>query len=165
MPKINRALTWIRKALDVTQKTAAPTGFDDDVRTILDAFGWERLNETIGQRVQSAPNANFVIGSTVPDDVLRLVLEASVEHNDPVAAHTLWLEHRHLASGRNISIQQPVLTPGGAVDIVAGLMRSVVMRPGDTLTGRSAPATGAGNNLIINQEFVELPIGEYVRSI
>ena len=76
--KIKRAFTWLRKALVITEKTTAPGALRDDIQIALDVFGWERYDETTNRNTVSGANVNSVSSPAVPQDVLRLIIEASV---------------------------------------------------------------------------------------
>ncbi len=164
MPKINRALTWIRKALDVTQKTSAPTAFLDDIRTVVDALGWERLNETVTSR-NTGTATNVIDSGIVPEGVLRLVLSASVELNDTVQAFTVWVEHSDGTTAGSPAVMRPIQIPISAISIHAGIERIIVMREGDTMRARCSPNVGPGLEIRIVLRFVDLPIGEYVGNL
>ncbi len=160
--EVNRALLWIRKALQVTEKTTMPESIEDELRGVVDAFGWERLDQTTTRRT-IAVNASTVTSPAVPADVLRLITEASVQTNDTVQAFTMWMEHIDLDAGLATGIMRPVAIPISAVTIRVGLHKMVVLRPGDQLSGRSSPAVGVALDLRLTERFVDLPIGEYVR--
>ncbi len=166
MPKINRPLAWIRKALEVTEKTDAPRGFDANIRTILDAFGWERLNETVTTRSVGV-NVDVIQSPAVPEGVLRLVTSACVETSNTALPFTLWIEHTDGTGAGSIGIMRPIEIPISATVIIkAGVERIHVLRSGDSLRGRSSPASGIGFDLRISLRFVDLPIvGEYVAGL
>ena len=161
---INRALMWLRKTLEITEETEAPQILSETLRPTIDVFGWDRLpGVTVESRLLS--NSNAVQSSTVPADVLRLVLEASVETNDTVQAFTYWVEHIDGDFAITTGLMRPIAIPISAVSIRAGIERIVVLRPGDRIQGRCSPATGVGLNIRINTRWVELPIGEYVGNL
>ncbi len=162
--KIKRAITWIRKSLEITEKTTNPGTVDGNILPTIDTFGWSRLGADVRFEETSATATNRVLGSAVPVDVLRLVLEASVEHGDTLVDHTLWIDHEHGASSNAIAIQSPfeAIASLAGNPVQVGLMRHVVMREGDRLSGRATPVLGVGLTLRIVITFVEIPIGEYV---
>ncbi len=161
MPKINRPLDWIRKVLEVTQKTSAPEAFEDQLRTTLDAFGWDRFNET-QHVVNSSVASSFVVGNPVPADTLRLILEASIETNDPAGGFSLWIVHDDTV-GRGVAVMPPVLTTAIA-SVQAGMPRSLVLKSDDRLRGEMRPAAGVGLTLTLRSRFIDLPIGEYINT-
>lgn len=163
--KIKRAFLWLRKSLVITEKTTAPGALLEDIQSVLDVFGWERLNETTARTDISGANANIVNSPAVPDDVLRLVCEASVETSNALLAFTLWMDHLDGASNVNVGVMRPIDIPISAITIRCALERWLVMKPGDVLSGRSTPASGVGETLALRQRFVDLPIGEYIRAI
>ncbi len=162
--KIRRSITWIRKALQITEKTTNPGTVDGNIVPTIDTFGWEELEDptvlrTIGVAV------NTIASAVVPADVLRVVLGASVQTNDTVQAFTMWIEHVDAETALAVSVMRPADLPISAVTIRVGLPRVVIMRPGDFLRGRSSPATGVGLDLRLTVRSVDLPIGEYIRGL
>ncbi len=154
---------WLRKALQITETTDSPRVLSEILGPFVDVFGWERLNEAVGQVNTSGANVNTVSAPAVPNDVLRLVLEASVETNNTALAFTQWIDHLDFVSNVNVGVMRPVDIPISAIIIRSAMTRQIIMRPGDRLTGRCTPATGVGDTLAIRQRFVDLPIGEYIR--
>lgn len=163
--KIKRAFTWLRKTFVITEKTTAPGALLDDIQIIADVFGWERLNETVSNVATSAVNQSLISGPVVPDDVLRLVIEANVETAEATLPFTMWIDHLDGDSNINVGVMRPIQIPISAISIRCAMTRPVIMSPGDRLAGRSSPATGIGDTLVLRQRFVDLPIGEYIRSL
>ncbi len=160
--KIKRAITWIRKSLEITERTTNPGTVGGEIQPQLDVFGWERIEE-VTTSIASAAAVNSVTLLAVPEGFLRLVLNASVETNDTVQAFTFWMDVLDAGSGGVTGVTRPVAIPISAVAIRSGLERPLIMQPGDTLRARCSPATGVGLLLIARQRFVNLPIGEYIR--
>ncbi len=165
MPKINRALTWIRKALLVTQKTSAPVGFDDHIRPVIDSLGWERvgLSSEIVVRRSSATNNNTVAGAAVPDDVIRVILEAHVETTNNLLAFDVWITHRDAEFALDVAVSRVQALPISGIRIEAAALRApIVLRPGDSLVGRCSPGTGVAAAVRLVERFVDIPTGEYI---
>ncbi len=160
---INRALMWLRKTLEITEETDSPRVLSEILGPTLDVFGWERLNETVSNVATSAVNQSTIAGPVVPADVLRLVLEANVETAESTLAFTMWIDHLDGDSNINVGVMRPIEIPISAISIRCAMTRQVIMSPGDVLSGRSSPATGVGDTLVLRQRFVDLPIGEYIR--
>jgi len=159
--KIRRSITWIRKSLQITEKTTNPGAVEGIIVPSIDTFGWEALEDpTVVRTIGVAVNS--IASAVVPADVLRLVLAASVQTNDTVQAFTMWIEHVDAETNLATSVMRPVDVPISAITIRVGLERLVVMRPGDSLRGRSSPATGVGLDLRLTVRSIDLPIGEYV---
>lgn len=163
--KIKRAFVWLRKALVITEKTTAPGALLNTIQTTLDVFGWERYDETTNRNTVSAANVNTVSSPAVPDDVLRLIIEASVETSNAALAFHMWMDKLDAASNINVGVMRPIAVPISAIVIRNALERPLILRPGDVLAGRCTPATGVGETLAIRQRFIDLPIGEYIRSL
>ncbi len=160
---INRALMWLRKTLEITEETDSPRVLSEILGPAVDVFGWERLAEAIGQVNTSGADVSTVSAPAVPEDVLRLVLEASVETTNAALAFHMWIDHLDDASNIFVGVMRPIAVPISAVIIRNAMTRQIIMKPGDQLTGRCTPATGVGETLAIRQRFVDLPIGEYIR--
>ncbi len=168
---INRGLQWIKKVLEVTEIATVPTQVLPEVRPTIDVFGWDRLSEVVQEQANNTATQT-VQGTVVPEGVVRLVVLASVNHRELLLAttRTLWIEIVHQAQGGlgqvRVGLVRPLLVPGdGDPGIDVPLQRWIVMNPGDRLVGKSAPATGVGIGLNLNQSFVEIPVGEYVPSL
>lgn len=159
---INRGLMWLRKVLEITEETDSPRVLSEELRPIVDVFGWERLNEAATNVATSGVNVNIISSAAVPDDTMRLVLEASVETANVALAFTLWIDHLDAQSNVNVGVMRPIQTAISAITIRAAMTRMIIMRPGDVLAGRSSPATGGVDTLVLRQRFVDLPIGEYI---
>jgi len=160
---INRSLMWLRKVLQITEETDSPRVLSEIAQPIIDVFGWERLAQTTSQVNTSGANVNTVSSPAVPEDVLRLVLEASVETTESTLAFHMWIDHLNSADNVFVGVMRPVAVPISAIIIRNAMTRTIIQRPGDQLTGRCTPATGVGDTLAIRQTFVDLPIGEYIR--
>ena len=163
--KIKRAFIWLRKALVITEKTTAPGALLPDIQLMSDVFGWDRLNETTARATTSGANVNTIASPAVPADVMRFVLEANVETSNPLLAFTMWMDHLSAQENVNVGVMRPIDIPISAITIRCAMTRPLLMRPGDVLQGRCTPATGVGESLVIRQRFVDLPIGEYIRSL
>jgi len=163
---INRAFSWLKKALQITEKTVAPDSLLFDVRPTMDLFGWERFTEIEGNNA-SATNTFQVDGSTVPVGVLRYVLGASVETDAAVVTETIWLELVEETSAL-VGLIQPFLAiprDGAGREVKAALMRPIVMKPGDFLRGKCNPVLAAGEAITIREIFVDIPVGEYIPAV
>ncbi len=160
---INRGLMWLRKSLEITEETESPRVLSEILQPTIDTFGWERLGEAITVRTAAGGNPNSVSSPAVPNDVLRLLLAASVDTSDLAGGFTLWIEVRN-AAGFDLGLTSPVLVPLSTLAIRVPLLRPVVLRPGDVLRGRSSDNIGVGN-LTLTEVFVDIPGrkgGEYV---
>ncbi len=164
---INRPFSWMKKVLEITEETEAPSVLSEQVRPVMDLFGWERLSpqgipDTVTQ--QGAITTDIVVAPAVPAGIMRLVLLASAFHDDPVAG------------GLVLSIQVRT-TPlgGGTVDIAVGpsrlteatpvqlgITQKLLLQPGQSLLCRSLTTPTVGDRLTIRYRFVDLEFGEYL---
>ncbi len=165
---INRAFSWLKKTLQITEKTVAPDSLSPVVTPTMDLFGWERVADVRWDNNTGALAADIVIGALVPDEIVRIMLAASVQSDDALTAMTLWLEQRVASSAAattlDVGVAQPFFVGVGLNEIEVPLMRPLLMAPGDRLIGRSAPAPAAGQILRLRTRFIDLPIGEYLPS-
>ena len=162
MPKINRALTWIRRALDVTQKTSAPTGFEDEIRTSVDALGWERGATVEFVTAASAGVTTVVQLPDVPEGEAHYFLTCHITHDSVEGARQMAIAMRidpdAVASG--VSITSTFLVT--QFHFLA-MQRPILVPPGGRLLGRvDALNIPAGRTFTIAGQFLRLPIGEYV---
>ncbi len=163
---INRAFSWIKKVLEVTEPTTVPERVLAEVRPSLDVFGWERY-EDIETETQTVADATAASAAAVPDGVNRLYLAAEVGTNDIVNQFTFWIEAFPLG-GVQVAITPPVTPPvQDATSTIrnGGLPRPFLLGPGGRLRGRVAPATAGGATLTIRTLFIDIPFGEYIPPI
>lgn len=160
---INRAFSWLKKSLQITEKTVAPDALSAVVVPSMDVFGWERIAEAQSQNLNGGLGSGTLPASLVPPDTIRVVLAASIETTDPLALN-LWFEQRvALGGGLDISLMLPFFAGAGTNGIRVGLPRApVLLAPSDTIVGRSLPVPAAGTRLILRWRFIDLPIGEYI---
>jgi len=166
--KIKRAITWIRKSLEITEKTTNPGTVSGEIIPTIDALGWEKLQELTDADTIGATNVTAVDSLAVPEGVLRYVLFASVEHAELAGTDlTCWMElNATVPSQTNFpcSIIRPQLLLGTAAleNIRLGIVTPFILRPGERLRGRASPSTGVGVQLRIRLVWIDLPIGEYI---
>ncbi len=166
--KIKRAITWIRKSLEITEKTTNPGTVAGEIIPTLDAFGWEKLQELTDGDTLSATNTTVVDSLPVPEGILRYVLFGSVEHAELVGTDlTCWIELSANVPSQidfPVGLLRPQLLLGAAAtqNIRLGGVAPFIMRPGEVLRARCSPATGVGIQLRIRLAWVDLPPGEYI---
>ncbi len=163
---INRAFSWIKKVLEVTEVTTVPERVLSEVQPSVDLFGWERFEEVATENVGLANTAS-VAGTIVPADVNRLYIAASVESDDIVNQLTYWIEMFPLG-GDSVPVTPPVTPPiNGATSFVraGGLPRPFLVGPGGTARGRCAPATAGGTVLRVRLIFIDISLGEYIPAL
>jgi len=162
LTRIKRAILWIRRALEITDKTDVPETIVNIVNPTLDVFGWERL--TTRQAVQTATGAPtttvFTAAFPITDPpVIRFIIQASITHFEAAVTRKVWLNKRQ---------PSPVVEVGIPIDRVeietnekASMIGNTYIEQGEFLVGRTATALIA-SSFAIETEFIDLPIGEYI---
>ena len=167
--KVKRALIWLRTSFRITDKTTLPGEILGEIRPVVDVFGWDRYNpRSVGagsgpsfQNANGGVATNIALLSIVPDDVSRLVIYASMSHNDPAG------------------LIMAMIVRGGGVDLAVAmssvaivpepirfpLPRQILLQPGEQLIAVSEVAPAAGFRLNVRYKFVDLDPGEYVPAI
>ncbi len=159
---INRAFSWIKKALEITEVTTVPERVIADVQPTIDLFGWERLENDVQSASSFGVNVTTTSTPPVPVGILRLILDASIETTNDVVGFTLWIEVEQ-PNELPIGIMRPFDTPISAgITIRGGIEKTLILGPGDIMNGRCAPVSGVGSDLVLRTRFIDLPIGEYV---
>jgi len=161
--KIKRAITWIRRALQITERTTAPGEVSGLILPTIDALGWERFENDVQSASSFGVNVTETTTPPVPEGILRLILDASIETTNDVIGFTLWIEVEQ-PNELPIGIMRPFDTPiSPGITIRGGIEKTLILSPGDVMNGRAAPQTGVGSDLVLRTRFIDLPIGEYVR--
>lgn len=159
---INRAFTWLKKTLQITEKTVAPDVLLTGVQPKIDVFGWERLSGLGPASIETVTGAlitDVVVLSVVPEGVARFVIYASCSHNDPGG---LALSFQVRGSGVDIAINADGFSAMPVQPMRVGLERNILLQPGEQLICRSNQAPAAGTSLFIRMKFVDLDPGEYL---
>jgi len=164
--KIKRSFIWLRKVLEITEKTTLPGQILGEVRPTLDTFGWDRYGEAVASRF-TGTNSSTATSTVVPEGICRLVTNASVHVDNGALAFTLWLEVQEAQRGGlgafGIGIVQPVLNAAAGIPFIKmGITRPLLLGPGDAISGHCQPASGAGQLVVLSVRAIDLPIGEYV---
>jgi len=160
---INRAFSWIKRTLEITQPTDAPDRVSPLVQPTMDLFGWERLSRLDSVVLAGGDNQDFILG---PVSVgYTLVVEASISQDDPLNIHIFWFEHRHLnVSSPAISV--PFVVPVVAlVDVRVGLDKWLLLSPGERIVGRCTVAPSVGSAMQMQLATTEITEGEYVAAL
>jgi len=164
--KIKRAITWLRKSLEITEKTTLPGTIEGQITPVIDVLGWERLGELETSTAFSGNN-HLVNGPVVPVGFLRFVASASVETDTVLVTELLWLDWV-FSTGVITGVQTPfsaIPRDAAGREVRVALMRPIVMSPGDNLRGRCNPILAGGERITLNQIFVDIPIGEYIQTV
>lgn len=158
---INRALSWIKKALQITEITSVPDRTEVVVRPTLDLFGWERLDQ-VATRATSNPLAAQVLTPVVPDGIIRVWTHVSVEHSDTGVNHDVTLAKRRQGTpivDTGVPIDRDNINPGELASMIGKTWGS----SGDRLIGLIDVATLVGS-IVIQEQWIDLPFpGEYIR--
>jgi len=154
--KIKRAITWIRKSLEVTNAaTTQPGTVDGTIIPSIDTLGWDSAQTTEFANGSSAGAAAGL--SVVPEGEAFLFFAASAHHTDAGGPHTLALQFVD-AEGNLAWLTSTVVV---AVNEQVALTRPILVPAGATLSAISLDALGPAS-LFITTAFVRLPAGEYL---
>ncbi len=163
---INRAFSWIKRTLEITEPTDVPDRVSPLVQPSIDLFGWERLAEQVGVIETGGDNQGIVVSQLVPQGIHRLILAASVSTNDPLLAAHYWIEHRVSLTGDvDVSLMRPFTMGFDASTVRVGMSRWVLLSAGDRIAGRSFPAPAVGSTLELQFSFIDLSEGEYIAAM
>ncbi len=168
--KVKRAFVWIRKTLRIIDRTTLPGEVLGEIRTTLDAFGWDRLSPAsagegagpVNETAQSPLNGNTASLTAVPVGVMRYIIHASASTNDPLGTGLINLQVRTGDPGApeigidkaTVAIVQPMLH---------GLERSLLLAPGEQLLAVMVPGADVVSRVFIRAKFVDIDLGEYIR--
>jgi len=164
--KIKRAFLWLRKAMQITEKTTLPGKILDEIRPTIDLFGWEQLAGLVGvgprfSIASGAAASDAVLLPVTPEGVMRYVIHASCSHPDPI---DLIMSIQIRAFGSDTGIAQSIVAMAAAPQRF-GLAHPVLLRPGELLLARSSPAPAVGLQLSLRMIFVDIEPGEYIRPL
>jgi len=160
LTRIKRAILWVRKSLEITERTDVPETIENIVRPTLDVLGWERLVEsTIIQTAAGAPTTTVFTASFTDPETIRYIVKCSLTHFEAAVTRTVWLNKRQ---------EGPVFEVGLPIDRVSimtneksSMIGTTYIERGQALVGRTATALAAGS-FAIETEFIDIPIGEYI---
>ncbi len=159
---INRGLMWLRKTLEINEETESPQVLSELLRPVIDVFGWERLpEEQFSTNTQAQPGVAIASG-TPAEGILRVVFGASLEHTDTGASHVAWLLKRRNPGPLDVGL------PTDRINIAVGEFLSMQGRTflieNDFVVAEMLVAPAAGQ-MTLRLNFVDLPIGEYIRPL
>ncbi len=157
---INRALSWLKKTLEITEKTTAPDSLMADVRSTIDVFGWERMAEAEFETATSGVGGSNVQFTSVPTGVVHLYLHASVRI-DVAGPFNVWVGIRGPARGPIGTVACSPVAAAIDAQKVSPLFRPVILPEGFQLEGRSEAAVALGS-VILEAFRIVLPVGEYI---
>jgi len=160
--KIKRNFLWLRRTLGIIDKTTLPGEVVGQVRPTIDMFGWERLPEEQFLATTAAAPGKAVASAATPDNTLRIVYAASLEHTDAAVSHTAWLIKRRNPGGIDVGL------PSDRQQIVVGEFMSMIgttfLVAGDFIIAEVVDALVLGQ-LSLRLVVVDVDLGEYVPPI
>jgi len=161
--KIKRAITWIRKTLEITDKTTLPGTVVGEIRPTLDVLGWERYQQQTAL-TKTGTAVNNVTSEPVPADTMRLITAASIETDDHATnSYIVWLEHTNSLTGLVTGLARTQTLAISVNNVRPGMLERVyLLSPGDTINARASPNVAAGKKLRLRWTFIDLPLGEYI---
>lgn len=158
---INRPFSWLKKVLEITEETDVPQVVSEQVRPVIDVFGWERF-ATPFTLTSTSPGATSIVSlPLVPDGEIHYCLAAHITHDDPVGSkdYSIMIVD---AQGNQTAVTRTV---GQSANFFLELDRPVVIPPGGRMRGLSRNAIAGGSNFVISGLFVRLDIGEYLPAL
>lgn len=162
LDKIKRNLVWLRRALGIIDKTTLPGEILGEVRPTIDTFGWERLPEEQFLATSAGDPAVAIASAATPDNTLRIVYGASLEHTDAGVNHICWMVKRRNPGSIDVGL------PTDRQDIDVGEFMSMIgttfLVAGDFIVAEIIGAPVAGQ-LSLRLNVVDVDIGEYVPPI
>jgi len=169
--RVKRAFIWMRTAMRIIDKTTLPGEIAGEIRPTIDTFGWDRLNPESsgpGEGPQSI-NINGALANTtaamaaVPDGVMRYIINASCQTDDPALVAFLRMEV--VKGGIAIAAQEPFFINANGANVRIGMNRHLLLETGDVLQCVSSVAPAAGQRNAIRARFVDIDFGEYIPAV
>lgn len=159
--KIKRSFLWLRKTLDIIDKTTLPGEILGEVRPTLDMFGWERLPEE--QIIFVAGTAvSIKVSTSPPAGTVRLVLHCSLAPTGTGVGLTAILRKRNPAGTASVGL--PTDRDAIEDDEVASMIGHTFLTEGEVIVGEYVnPPVGGVSTLTLS--VIDLPVGEYIPPI
>ncbi len=160
--RIERAIRWMAKVLTANRDALPfPQGITDQLNPVIDVFGSQRMSEVQVATVLGGSGNIEVFHTAVEEDRVRQYLSMEFSSDDPTA--------RRVRAGRIFAtaggfpfagMQDEVLATAGEIFAV----RNFTVGAGGRAACR-ANALTVGAQLTITVVWIEVPLGEYLRSI
>jgi len=161
LTKIKRAILWIRKTLEITERTNVPEAIENVIRPTLDVLGWQRLSETISVGFSAAaPAAVVQVTTAVPEGIFRYIVKCSGHHSDAGVTHEVWLSKRGEPKSV-VDVGIPLDRQSIQDSEFSSMIGSTFLLAEEILFFRTRSALVAGN-LSLELEVIDIPIGEYI---
>ena len=160
--KIKRAFTWLRKSLEITEKTNLPGTIDGEIRPILDAYGWDLLQLPEQARLVTAGPTLVTRLAPVPAGEAHLFISCDLVHSDGAATHAIWIQLRAADGTESVvmKVGDPLLR---ADSVPASMGRPILVPAGARLFGQSLDSIPIATTFVIRGHFIRLKVGEYVQ--
>ncbi len=163
--RIERAIRWMAKVLTANRDALPfPQGLTDQINPVIDVFGSQRMSEIqVASVSQLAPGLE-VFHTAVAEDRVRQYLSMEFSTDDAGVGSP-----RRIRPGRIFAtdtgfpfagMQDEVLAPAGEFFAV----RNFTVGPGSRAAATINAITG-GASQTITVAWIEVPLGEYLRSI
>lgn len=154
---INRPFSWLKKVLQITEKTVAPDTLLSGVNPTVDVFGWERfLPERAVTTAAGSTTTTRLL--PVPEGEAHLFLACDISHDDPIGSKDMSLQYEN-ELGNQVALER---TAGLNANFFITLTRPILVTAGNNLMGVSRNAIAVGSNFIIRGMFIRLEPGEYL---
>lgn len=161
--RIERAISWIGRSLTANRDPfPVPKGYIDAIYPNLDVFGSQQLENVQEARVNGGAGNVEAFHTIVPDESVRFYLSMEYRHDDVVA--------RLIRPGRIIPTATgfPFASFRDDVSTTANVrlaVRNVPIGPRQRIAVRVGPIFGAAAQIFLDVVWIEVPIGEYIRTI
>jgi len=156
--RLKKNIAWLRKTLEIIDRTTLPGTIVGEIRPVLDALGWDLIQET--ERAATTAGGSTQVARLPPVDAgeAHLFLSCSTNHDESAVSHILNLNYRD-PDGTESGVSD-----GAAVidEVPVVLKRPFLVLAGARLTAFSADAIPVASNLFIRGHFIRLDIGEYI---
>ncbi len=163
--RIERAIRWMAKVLTANRDALPfPQGITDQLNPVIDVFGSQRMSEAQLASVSALAPALEVFHTAVPVDTVRQYLSMEFSTDDAGLGSP-----RRIRPGRIIptaagfpfaGMEDEVLAPANEFFAV----RNFTVGPGGR-AGARINAISGGASQTITVVWIEVPLGEYLRSI
>jgi len=159
MDKIKRSFTWLRRSLEIIDKTTLPGQILDEVRPGLDTFGWD-VPEYEFVTTATGGATNLTRLPNVPEGEAHLFLACDVSTDDPVGTKDVSIAIENIANS-NVTLEGTVSIPAGSF---LSLTRPILVTSGSNLMGLARIAIPIGQIFTVRGMFIRLQPGEYLAS-
>lgn len=160
--RIERAIRWIARALTANRDALPfPAGVTDTLNPVIDVFGSQRMSEVQVETVLGPVGGLEVFHPGPAEDFVRQYLSMEFSSDDATA--------RRVRPGRIIPTSAGFPFAGMEDEVLATAgeffaVRNFTVGPNQRAAAR-ANAMGGAARMTITVVWIEVPLGEYLRSI